>query len=208
MASTIAGSFSHLRPGIGLAFRSVRLQTSAIGSLKVSVQQNRFSSSKATYTSSEDAAKLLNEQRKLRPSSPHFTIYQPQLTWYSSIFNRVTGCALTGGIQFKIITSVIYGGFVFPLTGLYAFSLGYLTLPAVGIPMDSETLVQLAASAPAWSKVATKTVLAVPFTYHTFNGIRHLAWDMGYVIDLKSSYTAGYVVIGLTAVSSVGLALL
>ncbi|CAH7668264.1 hypothetical protein PPACK8108_LOCUS2746 [Phakopsora pachyrhizi] len=188
MASTIAGSFSHLRPGIGLAFRSVRLQTSAIGSLKVSVQQNRFSSSKATYTSSEDAAKLLNEQRKLRPSSPHFTIYQPQLTWYSSIFNRVTGCALTGG--------------------LYAFSLGYLTLPAVGIPMDSETLVQLAASAPAWSKVATKTVLAVPFTYHTFNGIRHLAWDMGYVIDLKSSYTAGYVVIGLTAVSSVGLALL
>ena len=38
---------------------------------------------------------LLNEQRAKRPSSPHFTIYQPQITWYLSIINRITGTGLS-----------------------------------------------------------------------------------------------------------------
>jgi len=33
---------------------------------------------------------------------------------------------------------------------------------------------------PGWLKVSLKTILAVPFTLHSFNGIRHLMWDMGY----------------------------
>lgn len=39
--------------------------------------------------------RILNNQRLRRPSSPHFTIYQPQLTWLGSIANRITGCALS-----------------------------------------------------------------------------------------------------------------
>ena len=38
---------------------------------------------------------ILNHQRLRRPSSPHFTIYQPQLTWIGSIVNRVTGVGLS-----------------------------------------------------------------------------------------------------------------
>lgn len=38
---------------------------------------------------------LLNQQRALRPSSPHFTIYQPQVTWILSIINRITGTGLS-----------------------------------------------------------------------------------------------------------------
>ena len=38
---------------------------------------------------------ILNKQRLNRPSSPHFTIYQPQLTWIASIANRVTGAGLS-----------------------------------------------------------------------------------------------------------------
>jgi hypothetical protein len=38
---------------------------------------------------------ILNEQRLKRPSSPHFTIYQPQLTWLGSIAHRVTGASLS-----------------------------------------------------------------------------------------------------------------
>jgi succinate dehydrogenase (ubiquinone) cytochrome b560 subunit len=38
---------------------------------------------------------ILNKQRLARPSSPHFTIYQPQLTWLGSIANRVTGSGLS-----------------------------------------------------------------------------------------------------------------
>lgn len=38
---------------------------------------------------------ILNAQRLKRPSSPHFTIYQPQLTWLGSIANRVTGAGFS-----------------------------------------------------------------------------------------------------------------
>lgn len=31
-----------------------------------------------------------------RPTSPHLTIYQPQLTWYMSAFNRITAAAIGG----------------------------------------------------------------------------------------------------------------
>lgn len=41
------------------------------------------------------ASDILNSQRLKRPSSPHFTIYQPQLTWLGSIANRVTGAGLS-----------------------------------------------------------------------------------------------------------------
>lgn len=39
----------------------------------------------------------LNVQRAARPNSPHFTIYQPQITWLGSIANRVTGVGLSAG---------------------------------------------------------------------------------------------------------------
>ncbi|GAW10417.1 succinate dehydrogenase cytochrome b560 subunit [Lentinula edodes] len=68
----------------------------------------------------EDGTTILNTQRLQRPSSPHFTIYEPQLTWIGSIFNRVTG--------------LLYAG---------------------------------------------KFILALPFTFHSWNGIRHLLWDSG-----------------------------
>ncbi len=38
---------------------------------------------------------ILNKQRLLRPSSPHFTIYQPQLTWVASIAHRVAGAGIS-----------------------------------------------------------------------------------------------------------------
>lgn len=41
---------------------------------------------------------ILNAQRLKRPSSPHFTIYQPQITWVASIANRVTGVGLSVGM--------------------------------------------------------------------------------------------------------------
>ena len=40
--------------------------------------------------------------------------------------------------------------------------------------------------------------------YHLCNGIRHLAWDAGYGLDLESSYKSGYIVL----VSSVALTFL
>lgn len=42
-------------------------------------------------------SELLRQQRKVRPISPHLSIYQPQLTWYGSAAHRITGCAIGGG---------------------------------------------------------------------------------------------------------------
>ena len=52
-------------------------------------------------------AGILNKQRLNRPNSPHFTIYQPQLTWVASIANRMTGaglsvCALRFSLSLKV----------------------------------------------------------------------------------------------------------
>jgi len=134
------------------------------------------------------SADILNTQRLKRPSSPHFTIYQPQLTWLGSIANRVTGSAL----------SVL----------LYGFSLAYLIGPAFGVPFDSAAVVSVAQQLPEWAKVSSKALLALPFSFHSFNGLRHLAWDSGKFLTLKGAYRSGYAVLSATAVTTVVLALM
>ncbi|TIB66266.1 hypothetical protein E3P78_00092 [Wallemia ichthyophaga] len=131
---------------------------------------------------------LLNHQRNLRPSSPHFTIYQPQLTWFASIANRVTGVGLSAGI--------------------YAFAIGYVTLPLAGAGFDSQSLIEITQSAPVWLKALVKVPIAAAFSFHSLNGIRHLLWDTGRFLTLKGAYQTGYAVLGLTAVSTIGLMLL
>lgn len=92
-------------------------------------------------------------------ASKKFVDLLGQLTWYPSIFNRITGVGLSGV--------------------LYAASLVYLFHPLYPA-LDSAHLISLVHSLPTWVKGGIKFVFAVPFTFHTFNGIRHLAWDTGF----------------------------
>jgi succinate dehydrogenase (ubiquinone) cytochrome b560 subunit len=62
---------------------------------------------------------------------------------------------------------------------LYVGAMVYLAHPMYSI-LDSAHLVDLVHSFPTWVKGSIKLLFAVPFTFHSFNGIRHLAWDMGY----------------------------
>jgi len=133
----------------------------------------------------DDGTVILNTQRLARPSSPHFTIYQPQLTWIASIANRVTGSGL----------SLL----------LYGFSLAYLVAPST---FSSANIIEFAAGQPEWLKLAEKTILAAPFAFHSLNGLRHLAWDTGKFLTLKGAYRTGYAVLGATAISTVVLVLL
>ncbi|KAF9048891.1 succinate dehydrogenase cytochrome b560 subunit [Panaeolus papilionaceus] len=127
---------------------------------------------------------ILNKQRLARPNSPHFTIYQPQLTWLGSIANRATGAAL----------SVL----------LYGFSIAYLIAPGT---FDSTHVVECIASLPESVKYAGKAILAAPFAFHSLNGLRHLGWDLVKFITVKGAYVSGYVVIGASAISTVVLTL-
>ena len=114
-----------------------------------------------------------------RPLSPHLQIYKPQLTSILSITHRLTGFALS----LVIIAS--------PLI-LY-----FLTLS-----QDSHAFVMT-----IFQNSFVKLVLFFAIfglSYHLCNGIRHLAWDAGYGLDLESSYKSGYAVVG----TSLGITLI
>jgi succinate dehydrogenase (ubiquinone) cytochrome b560 subunit len=113
------------------------------------------------------------EQSARRPLSPHLTIYALQLTSLMSIGHRMTGAGLA--------------------TLMYAFGL-YYGISAPGT--ITESLTATVANAPDALVTGSKFVLATPFFYHTFNGIRHLVWDMGYSLSLRGTYIGGWLVQG------------
>ncbi|XP_012217819.1 succinate dehydrogenase cytochrome b560 subunit, mitochondrial [Linepithema humile] len=121
--------------------------------------------------------------RLKRPMSPHLTIYQVQLTSLLSLTHRTTGIILASYAMF--------------------LGLGTLFIPG-GIPCFIETVNNLCLPLPVL--FASKTLLALPVTYHTFNGIRHLAWDMGLFLTIKEVYSTGYVVSALAVISAFALA--
>jgi len=171
--------------GLGAALRRSAFQPS-FGRNQVVLRNVAFKRGVQTESlRPEQAADFLNAQRLKRPSSPHFTIYQPQLTWFASIANRITGVGLT--------------------VLLYGFSISYVAAPYLGVPFTSADVVQLVSAAPESLKVAGKLILAAPFTFHSFNGLRHLGWDTGFFLSLKGCYRSGYTVLGATAVTTIAL---
>ncbi|KAG0220524.1 cytochrome b subunit of succinate dehydrogenase, Sdh3p [Mortierella sp. GBA43] len=116
------------------------------------------------------------------------TIYQPQLTWYMSGFHRFTGGAVAAGF--------------------YAGAIAYAVGPMIGLGFDTATVTSTLATVPVAAKVAGKFIVAFPFTFHSFNGVRHLLWDTTRGLSLKGVYATGYTVLGLSTVSAIGLALM
>ena len=114
-----------------------------------------------------------------RPLSPHLQIYRPQLTSVLSITHRLTGFALS--LVILLSPAILY----------------FLTLSK-----DSHALVM-----NMFQNSFIKLVLFLAIfglSYHLCNGIRHLAWDAGYGLDLDSSYKSGYAVVAI----SLGITLL
>ncbi|KAI9707615.1 MAG: hypothetical protein M1836_000576 [Candelina mexicana] len=134
----------------------------------------------------DDGSQILVKQRLNRPISPHLSIYQPQVTWYLSGLNRITGSVLSGG--------------------LYTFGAAYLVAPLFGWHLESASMAAAFASWPVIAKVATKFFISLPFTFHSFNGVRHLIWDTGSKFGNKQIQRSGWFVVGLTFVTSALLA--
>lgn len=120
-----------------------------------------------------------------RPMSPHITIYKFPLPAVLSITHRCTGMALTGYMA--------------------AFGIGALVLPHdFSYYMDVLEGLQLSST----TVIASKFVLAYPFTYHLTNGIRHLFWDTGKGLKMKDVYATGYIMLGSAAVMAAVLSVL
>jgi len=126
-----------------------------------------------------------NRQPRQRPLSPHLQVYKPQLTSVLSIMHRITGVALAVFSLTWVIWLLALAAGPAALTGFHLI----VTHPigtAVGV-------------AVSWS-----------LFYHLFNGIRHLIWDTGNWLSLRSAYASGWSVVALSLLATVlawGLAL-
>lgn len=135
-----------------------------------------------------DSNEILAAQRKKRPTSPALSIYRPQVTWILSPLHRITGGILSGG--------------------LYIFGTAYLVGPLFGWHLDSTSMVAAFGAWPVLAKVATKAAIAFPFTFHSFNGLRHLSWDLRKGFANQQVIQTGWTVVGLSAITTLALATL
>jgi len=113
-----------------------------------------------------------------RPLSPHLTIYRWPVTMMTSITHRATGMALTVGAQ------ILAWWLVAISNGLDG---GYQTFMALA----ASPLGMLVLFGATWS-----------LAYHFFNGIRHLAWDLGYGFDKKLAERNSVIIFALSFLSA------
>ena len=120
-----------------------------------------------------------------RPLSPHLQIYRWQLTSVLSILHRASGIALAAGAVLLVWWLAAAAAGPGPYDGVRHFLASWLGLLMLLL----------------WSAA---------LFYHLCNGLRHLWWDTGRGLDLKSVYASGWAVVTaaalLTAVAwAVGL---
>jgi len=113
-----------------------------------------------------------------RPLSPHLQVYRWQLTSVLSILHRATGAALSLGTILLVCWLMAAAEGPEAYAGMQGFLRSWLGLLLLF----------------GWS---------VALFYHLCNGIRHLWWDTGRGLELKSVYAGGWAVLAATAVLTI-----
>lgn len=113
-----------------------------------------------------------------RPLSPHLQIYKPQLTSVLSITHRGSGIFL---------------------------SLGTLVLCywLLALAAGPEAYASAQACIGSWLGQLLLFGWVASLYYHLCNGIRHLFWDAGFGLELKTTYASGYIVVAVTGILTV-----
>ncbi|CAD6233281.1 GSCOCG00007108001-RA-CDS [Cotesia congregata] len=146
-------------------------------SLNISSTVSKSAAATACETYSE------KNHRLKRPLSPHLTIYKPQLTSMLSLSHRASGLMLAYYATAAGLTELFHPGGMSCLID---------SVNAIGLPSPILFL--------------GKFALALPATYHYFNGIRHLNWDLGLFLTIKHVYGTGWAVVGISIASAFLLA--
>ena len=107
--------------------------------------------------------------KPIRPLSPHLQIYKPQLTALMSISHRLSGVFLS-------LSSLVL---------VY-----WLTAVAAGEPAYQQTQNLF----NSWLGLVFLFGWSFAFFYHLCNGIRHLSWDIGLGMNIKTVYLTGSLV--------------
>lgn len=109
---------------------------------------------------------------RARPLSPHLQIYRPQLTAVLSILHRATGVALCAAAV----------GLVWGIVALAAGREAFETFMACA----NGILGRLVTAGFVFCLI-----------YHWLNGLRHLAWDTGWGLEIQRAYATGWTVVAL-----------
>jgi succinate dehydrogenase / fumarate reductase, cytochrome b subunit len=88
-----------------------------------------------------------------------------------------------------------------------------IVLSLVGAPLllwwiastsrGAESYQAMAHCLSGWTGNLLSVVMAFSLSFHFFNGIRHLVWDTGKMLDLKDAYTSGWLVVACSLVATV-----
>ena len=113
---------------------------------------------------------MADVNRGNRPLSPHLTIYRPQMTSISSIFLRITGNALLAATLLLIVW-----------------------LLAASTSAEAFAWVQCVITSWFGDLVFLLSLWAL--WYHTLGGLRHLIWDTGRGLELKTAERMGWMMI-------------
>ena len=105
-----------------------------------------------------------------RPLSPHLTIYRPQVTSISSIFIRITGNALV------FSTLLLVAWFLAAAIGPKTFNVMHFIISS-------------------WFGKIMMILSLWALWYHSLGGIRHLVWDTGRGLELKTAEIMGWAMI-------------
>jgi len=116
--------------------------------------------------------------------SPHLTIYKPQLTSVLSISHRASGVGWGVVIYGATVLTVLPGGFSHYVHLLEQYA------PGAGV------------------MVPLKALLLLPLMYHSVNGFRHLAWDLGKGFGIAEVYKSGWSMVAISVVLSLVLAVI
>lgn len=100
--------------------------------------------------------------------------------------HRITGVAMAGGF--------------------YALTCGFAATSLLNIPFDTASIVGVFAGLPVAAQLAAKGIMAYPFVFHSFNGVRHIIWDFGKQLTIKGVYRTGYIVSTLSVLFGTYLA--
>lgn len=115
-----------------------------------------------------------------RPMSPHLSVWRWHMTMATSILHRGTGVALYAGALIAAAWAVSLAG------GPQAYG-AFKGL--LGSPLGK--LVMLG--------------FTVAFFYHLGNGVRHLVWDAGHGLDVKSANASAVAVFAFTIAATLAV---
>lgn len=116
--------------------------------------------------------------KQIRPLSPHLTIYKPQITAMLSIYHRITGVTLS---LFIILVIFFHKLITFNFGNYFIYYFSYFMNNFIH-----------------WIMYSILFLTLFTFYYHFFNGIRHLIWDRGELLEIEKVYQTGYILLIVT----------